>query len=406
VAVVDSPVLLDVGGLQAVVDVLHADGREVIGPRARAGVVQTGPLRHVDELPVGWHDQQAPGRYRLHDGAGPARFGWAVGPQTWKPLLHPPRVRTVTVRRRRDAAPGPDRGTSGPVTGLDVRPEPTPERRLALFGLRPCDLAAIARLDRVLLGGIGPEPVYEANRRDAFLVVVECTSPADTCFCPSMGTGPGVPADAARHDLAMTELVSGDDVRYLARAGSDEGARVLREVVQRAGAPTAGPDVVAEAEHVVRAAAASIHRELDGRGLPDALVAAHDHPEWDDVAARCLACGNCTAVGPTCFCTDLRDVTDLSGAEVERWRTWATCFDPEFSRLGARRVRASTSSRYRQWLTHKLATWHDQFGESGCVGCGRCITWCPVGIDLVREATVLRTEQRAVVDDGGTAWMP
>ncbi len=395
-----SPVLLDTAGLQALIDVLREDGREVYGPTVRAGAVQTTALTSVDQLPVGWHDEQAPGHYRLTPDAGPARFAWAVGPQTWKPLLHPPHTRTVTIRRR----PTSD----GAGEQLDVEPEPLVATRAALLGLRPCDLAAVERLDHVLGDGVAPEPVYAARRQDTFLVVVECTAPADTCFCTSMGTGPGVVDAEHRHDLTLTELVDGDDVRYLARPASRAGEEVLAAVGRRrrpgdaasgdAAAPEAPADAVERAVETaadaIARAAASIRRTVDGAGLHDELVASHEHPGWDDVAERCLACGNCTAVCPTCFCTDVVDVTDLSNQVVERWRTWSTCFDPEFTRLGARRVRTSIASRYRQWLTHKLATWHDQFGESGCVGCGRCIAWCPVGIDLTREVTALRAPAR------------
>ena len=400
-----SPVLLDIDGLGALIDQLHADGREVYGPVVRQGAIQTGSLRSVADLPRGWRDEQAPGRYRVTEDPTPARFAWAVGPQTWKPLLHPPRVRTVTIRRRGTTVDADgERVTRGGAGELEIRPEPQPPRRLALFGLRPCDLAAIERLDRVLGEGVAAEPVYAARRRDAFLVVVECTAPADTCFCTSMGTGPGIDESSPPHDLTLTELVDGDEVRYLARPVSDAGARVLAAAtadvatadVDTADVDTADvdtavttPAAVDDARAAVAAAATSIRRRLDGSGLPETLIAAHDHPVWDEIADRCLACGNCTAVCPTCFCTDLNDTTDLSGTTAERWRTWATCYDPEFSRLGARLVRSSTMSRYRQWLTHKLATWHDQFGQSGCVGCGRCITWCPVGIDLTVEVDAL-----------------
>src|SRR5207247_10247427 len=88
-------------------------------------------------------------------------------------------------------------------------------------------------------------------------------------------------------------------------------------------------------------------------------------------------------------CATVGDVTDLPVTHAERWLRWASCFDLDLSYLHGGPVRSSTRSRYRQWLTHKLGTWHDQFGESGCVGCGRCIAWCPVGIDITAEAARL-----------------
>ena len=134
----------------------------------------------------------------------------------------------------------------------------------------------------------------------------------------------------------------------------------------------------------------SITRHVQTDGIRDLLAANLEHPRWDDVAARCLSCTNCTLVCPTCFCSTVEDVTDLTGQSAERWRRWDSCFTLDHSYLHGGSVRPTTRDRYRQWLTHKLGTWIDQFGHSGCVGCGRCITWCPVGIDLTAEVAALR----------------
>jgi len=131
-------------------------------------------------------------------------------------------------------------------------------------------------------------------------------------------------------------------------------------------------------------------RRLDTDGLRDLLYANADNPQWDDVASRCLSCTNCTMVCPTCFCTNVEDVADLTGNEAERHRVWDSCFNADFSYIHGGTVRTSGRSRYRQWMTHKLAAWHDQFGSSGCVGCGRCVTWCPAAIDITAEAAAMR----------------
>ncbi|MFW2382450.1 MAG: 4Fe-4S dicluster domain-containing protein, partial [Acidimicrobiales bacterium] len=199
-----------------------------------------------------------------------------------------------------------------------------------------------------------------------------------TCFCSSMGCGPA--ADGG-HDLALTELVEGDAVRFVVEVGSERGADLLQDL--DAQITTDAEKEAAKA--VVEAAAAVISRSLDAAGARRLLYDNLESEVWDSIAERCLACANCTMACPTCFCTNLEDVTDLNGDHTDRWRVWDSCFSLEYSHLGPGPHRGSIKSRYRQWLVHKLASWVDQFDESGCVGCGRCITWCPVGIDLTAE---------------------
>ncbi len=134
---------------------------------------------------------------------------------------------------------------------------------------------------------------------------------------------------------------------------------------------------------------------MDTENLRDLLLSNLEHPRWDDVAQRCLSCTNCTMVCPTCFCASVSEVSDLTGDQVQRVRQWESCFNIDFSYTAGGTVRGDTRSRYRQWLTHKLASWHDQFETSGCVGCGRCITWCPVGIDLTEEVAAIRDQPAA-----------
>ncbi len=131
-------------------------------------------------------------------------------------------------------------------------------------------------------------------------------------------------------------------------------------------------------------------RSMDTSGIKELLYRNLDHPCWENVASRCLTCANCTMVCPTCFCAAVEDTTDLTGERAERWRRWDSCFTMDFSYIAGGSVRSSPKARYRQWMTHKLASWIDQFGTSGCVGCGRCITWCPVGIDITEEVRAIR----------------
>ncbi len=372
-----------VDGMHRLVDVLRAADFEVLAPVVRDDALVVRPIESFGDLPRGVGMTSIPGSARLTRRGDAARFGCALPAQSWKPVVHPPRVRTMTM-----AQPSPD----APVVVSVAPRDPT---RRALLGVRPCELAALDRLDTALIGRpSSPEPTYAARRADTFVVAVNCGSPSATCFCTAMDTGPHVDGRSGGHDLEVTELAPpgrpGADPRYVIAAVSDAGAAVLDEL---AAASAATPEdlqaVRVSRDRAVQAVdrAVEVHDvTLDEPAVARALGGAHDDPRWQEIADRCLACGNCTAVCPTCFCTRIDDIGDLDGTRVERWRTWESCFALEFSRLGDRYVRQSVTSRYRQWMTHKLSSWHDQYGESGCVGCGRCSTWCPAGIDFAAEA--------------------
>jgi sulfhydrogenase subunit beta (sulfur reductase) len=377
---VRAPVVVPIGALDTLIGTLRADGYRVLGPTVRDGAIVHGELASVADLPRGWTDEQAPGSYRLRRRSDGALFGYAVGASSPKRTLFPPRQRLWTASSRGDAT-------------FEVTEEPHGPVRLALLGIRPCELAAITIQDRVFLGGRYEDEVYVANRSDTVLIAVECGSPAGTCFCASMGTGPAAPELGA--DLVLTELVDGEH-RLLARAGNDIGWALLAALDHR---PATAEDLAAR-DDVLATATASMGRDLDTDGLHDLLLGNLDHPRWDDVASRCLACTNCTLVCPTCFCSTVEDTTDLTGEHAFRDRRWDSCFGLEFSHAGPASVRTSTKARYRQWMTHKLATWIDQFGTSGCVGCGRCITWCPVGIDITEEAAAIRRTASPPLADG------
>jgi hypothetical protein len=254
---------------------------------------------------------------------------------------------------------------------------------MAFLGVRPCELQAIAIQDTIFKGTKYVDPVYQGRRHAAFIIAVNCAEPASTCFCTSMKTGPRA---VAGFDISITELFADGKHRFLLESGSVRGVELFRKL------PTqpATDDDRKEAEAVTRGAASRISRQLETEGLHDALLSNLEHPRWEAIAERCLACANCTMVCPTCFCSTVEDTTDLMGNHAERWRRWDSCFNLDFSYIHGGSVRQSTMSRYRQWMTHKLASWVDQFGTFGCVGCGRCITWCPVGIDITEEARQMR----------------
>jgi sulfhydrogenase subunit beta (sulfur reductase) len=345
-------------------------GYDVVGPTVRDGAIVYGPVASVDDLPVGWTDRQEAGRYRLERRGDSALFGYNVGPQSWKKYLFPSRERLFTAERDGDS--------------FRVLPQPDDARPTAYLGVRGCELAAIQVQDRVFTGGPVVDPGYQARRRRVLIVAVQCTQAGATCFCTSMGTGP---AAGPGFDLALTELLGEDGAhRFLLEVGSTAGAAV---VVPLGLAPATASDRDRAAVAIDRAAQ-SMGRKLDNRGIRDLLLGRLEHEEWAKVGERCLACTNCTMVCPTCFCHTTEEVPDLDASRVERWRRWDSCFNLAFTELHTMSVRTSTVSRYRQWMVHKLATWYDQFGSSGCVGCGRCITWCPVGIDITEEAAALR----------------
>ena len=365
-----TPRMLEAEQLGNLIAVLLQKGYEVIGPTLRDGAIVYRRIESAEELPAGWSDKQEPARYRLERREDHAVFGHAVAPESWKKYLHPAEVRLWSAERQ-----------AGGFCVLNNQPQP--HKPYAFLGLRACDLAAIRVLDRVLTGNKYRDPIYAGVRDGVFMVAVQCTRAAATCFCASLGTGPQVQQG---FDLALTELVGPGSHRFLVRAGSDRGAELLAGLQS---APATENDVQAAKVAVTTAAAQQV-RSVNTADIRDLLYANFDHPRWDNLAERCLACANCTMVCPTCFCTTVEDVTDVNGDHAQRWRRWDSCFTLSFSYIHGGSVRASGKARYRQWMTHKLASWIDQFGTSGCVGCGRCITWCPVGIDITEEVRAIR----------------
>lgn len=362
----DQAALLDPGGLHQLVDALRQRGYRVIGPTLGENAIVLAELESAQDLPAGWGVDVAPGHYRLRRRDDDAVFAHSAGPQSVKQFLHPPRHRLWSS----DACDATNSAVAEDVP------------RYAFIGVRGCDLAAIATLDRVLGGGAYPDGSFARRRRQIFVVAVNCTEPGGLCFCASMGTGPAV---GPGYDLALTERLDPDQRHYVVDVGSDAGAEVLAAITHRA----ASDDETRCARDDVEAARHRMGRQMPSVDLRDLLARSRESPQWEEVAGRCLTCGNCTMVCPTCFCTSTEDVTDLSGQHAQRWQHWSSCFELDFSFLHEGSVRHSGASRYRQWLTHKLGTWHDQFGMSGCVGCGRCIAWCPTGIDITEEMNTM-----------------
>lgn len=374
-------VQIDCQGLAALIEAIRRRGFQVVGPTLRDAAIAYGPITSLEDLPAGWTADQEPGAYRLRRRADDALFGYAAGPNSLKTFLHPPEI-DLWRAQREDGA-------------FRILPQGGPAPQFAFLGVRPCELAAMAIQDRVLTGGTYRDPVYAARRVPAVVVAVQCSEPAATCFCASLGTGPRA---ADGFDLALTEMLDASRHEFALEIGSELGRELLAEI------PYAelSPELRARAGQQEEAAAGRLRRTLETGGLADLLREQFDHPHWDDIASRCYACGNCTQVCPTCFCVNVEDSSDVTGTQAARRRTWDSCFSVNFSYIHGGGVRVSTKARYRQWLTHKFSYWKNQFGESGCVGCGRCIAWCPAGIDLTREIETLRAQTAAAPERGAS----
>jgi len=368
---VDQQVFLPHESLDNLIQLLIKQGYNVVGPRRVDESICMQPIQSAADLPVGLRDEQDGGHYRLVEGDEGLLFEYVVGAEGPKKYFFPPRQRLFQLH------------IEGEQFALDAGPPQVP--KLALFGIRPCELAAIAVHDRVF-GTDDPntlrcesESYYTQTREQTVLIAVNCTRPGGTCFCDSMGTGP---AATAGFDLALTELRNG----FVIHIGSARGKELAAALSVRE--PSSAELELAELK--LSRARDQMGRRMDTRGVRGLLKRAVEHPQWDDVASRCLACGNCTMVCPTCFCSTVIDNNDIASDRVTRTRQWESCFTHQFSYTTAGPVRSTIRGRYRHWLRHKLSTWWDQFDSSGCVGCGRCITWCPVGIDLTAQVEAIR----------------
>ncbi|HNY42698.1 MAG TPA: 4Fe-4S dicluster domain-containing protein [Bryobacteraceae bacterium] len=358
---------LDANALDGLIQLLRAQGYEVHAPVKQGPALRLAPIGSASDLPAGIDSVTSPGRYRLAPASDRRIFGAGPAADAAKRLLHLPESRFAKAERQDGA--------------FHILQDAPVAAKIALFGIRPCDVAAIARMDRVLLKDRYADPPYQAHRAQSFIVAANCVRSAGTCFCASMETGPRAQTG---FDIALTES-RGEGGEFLAESGSAQGAAVLAELK----APAADAGFIRACHEQCDAAAAEQTRSVDYKDARRVVISNFEHPRWESAGKRCLACANCTMICPTCFCVTTVDRSNAGQDQAERWRVWDSCFTQSFSYIHGGSVRSSTKSRYRQWLSHKLAHWQDQFGETGCVGCGRCITWCPAGIDITEEYAVL-----------------
>lgn len=357
--------------LGKLIDFLKGKGYKIVGPKIMDNAIVYDEIEEISDLPIGVTDEQAPGIYRLKRRGDAAFFGYVVGPQSWKKFLFPS-VLTVFEAKRNNG-------------GFEVSELDLEKQKYVFLGVRACEISAILIHDRILAEGQYTDLNYLKIRGNTFIIAVNCNEPGNNCFCRSTATGPRV---LTGYDISLTEVISNNEHYFVAKAGTEAG----EETLQVLGFAGASQEEVNKAEKILSEAVNKFKKEVEVDGVAEFLQSNYENPLWEKISEKCLTCGNCTMVCPTCFCNTMEDVTDLSGQSAKRIRLWDSCFTLSFSYLHGGSVRYSTMSRYRQWMMHKLSNWKSQFGVLGCVGCGRCITWCPVGIDIVENLKLFKKE--------------
>lgn len=364
---VPATVILSKPAFQQVLDNLTSSGFRLIAPTVRDGSLVLDCIHGISELPIGWMLEQTAGTSHLVKSHSPDYFACTVGSHSWKQYLFPPECDLLTAHR------------NGGGWVFEPCAELSPP--FAFIGVRACDLHALAIQDEVFVNGSVRDVHYARRRERAFILAANCSMAASTCFCTSMNTGPRA---RSGYDLALTELPE----CFVLEVGSEAGSNVLGGVDWQ---PASAFDL-GRVSQIVQRTERQIRRQVTTSDLPRLLYDKLDDSRWDAIAARCLSCANCTLVCPTCFCSTVEDCSDLTGTGTKRTRKWDSCFILDFSHVHGGNSRPTTKSRFRQWMTHKLGAWIDQFGRSGCVGCGRCIAWCPEGIDITEELSKLRSQ--------------
>lgn len=261
-------------------------------------------------------------------------------------------------------------------SGATAEPEPPAEQ--VWFGIRPCDAAALAFLDRFFCASGPTDPYVKARRERTVLIGLACLSPAATCFCLAVG---GSPAGTKGLDLLLTEL----DGRLLAEPLTARGETLVRDLPEAAAADIAHKTTLTDK------AAAAIKTRIDVTGLKKRLDANFDHPAWETLSRACVNCGACTFLCPTCHCFDVAD--EQRHGRGARLRVWDSCQFCLYSQhASGHNPRLAPRSRYRNRVLDKFKYTQDQVGEISCVGCGRCIISCPSAIDIRETVASLLKE--------------
>ena len=353
--------LLPRSQFDSLIDTLNSMGAQCLGPIVQDGAIVYAPLGSSTAFPQGIHDQQSPGNYKLTADNGTRWFAWANGPQALKPLLFAPEEKLWQVEQDK----------AGRLKFQTIVPS---QQLTAIIGIRACDLAALALQNKHFLSGLEADPAYATRFQHLLVIAVNCTHPAATCFCHATGDGPTA---TEHYDILLDELDEG----FAIKIGSIKG----KEIVDKLSLLSLTESHLAAIDTAHNTARQQLTRRLPNTDIPALLFKQQESTHWQTIGEKCLSCGNCTAVCPTCFCHHTIEEPALDGTHSLRLRQWNSCFSQRHSYIHGITLRQETRFRYRQWLTHKFASWVQQYGRSGCVGCGRCITWCPVGIDVTEE---------------------
>lgn len=265
-------------------------------------------------------------------------------------------------------------GDNGQLKVKEILPE---EKLVAIFGLRPCDAKALTLTDKVFDGDY-IDLYYTKRRNQATLVGLTCnTPPSPNCFCLSLG---GSPHSKEGLDILMTDLGDKYYVESLTKKG-DELINLAKDLFEEPKAHDKN-----DLEKIHRDSEKKIKRHInDIEKIPANLKTMFDSPFWDEESLSCLRCGICTYLCPACHCFDINDeIISSSPLKGKRVRTWDTCQFPDFTmHSSGHNPRPDRASRLRQRILHKFQYFVENYQSYQCTGCGRCITYCPVGIDLI-----------------------
>jgi sulfhydrogenase subunit beta (sulfur reductase) len=256
--------------------------------------------------------------------------------------------------------------------GYQIEPPSKNDQKQLLFGVRPCDARAMAILD-MTFEDVYKDPYYLEKRKNALLVGLGCTNPCESCFCTSMGTSP---TESTNVDLILIDI--GD--HFLVEEVTAKGKELIAKT---SGLKEATKNDEAAAEKSRETAYNKVTRKLDTAGIEDKLLDSFDDEEfWNNTAAKCISCGICTLLCPTCYCFDIND--EVVKGEGTRFRSWDSCGFPLYTKMPMENPRSEKWRRVRQKVCHKYEFYPMAFDVIACTGCGRCIRLCPVNWDITR----------------------